>query len=106
MDNGSNEHDFNLVKLVSDMLSDAGHPRPTDWERMLDKRIHNETSFETQRFLVNKCLSTILGLVTTENTIDARYCLINTGEFKDWLRLFKQGVLPTLVRLNLPPAIN
>ena len=40
-----------------------------------------------------------------ENTIDVRFCLITEGTEEDWLRLFKQMVIPCIVRNELPRQI-
>lgn len=99
------EEQINLVDEVSKILEEAGHPRPQDWKRYLDQNaLISDTMY--QRFLINRCFRQILGEVTTEVTMDVRYCLVDNGKIKDWLRLFKQGVVPCIVRLNLPPSMN
>lgn len=38
------------------------------------------------------------------STLDERECLIDDLDPKQWLKYFRQHVLPTLVRFNLPTA--
>ena len=91
-----------LVNIVNSLLEEAGHPNPKAWQKYLHTDAFVTGDLGVQRFLVNRCFRLILGNVSSENTMDARYCLVDTGEIKDWARLFKTGVVPTLVRLNLP----
>ena len=94
------------INDITNALIEAGHQRPNDWKRYLETGAGNQPDKNYDRFLVNRALRQILSSVKTENTMDARYCLIDDGSLLDWLRLFKSGVLPCIVRLNLPPAMN
>jgi len=100
------ETNTDLIKMVNDVLIKLGHQRPTDWMCHLHPDGLNTTDNKLLRFLINRAFRIILGSVSDENTMDARYCLVDTGEIKDWIRLFETGVAPTIVRLSLPPAIN
>jgi hypothetical protein len=90
------------VQIISDKLAAAGHSNPTGWQNFLhpDAFITNDVSI--QRFLINRCLSFLIGRVESENTMDVRYCLINDGEVERWVELLDQTVIPCMVRLNLP----
>ena len=58
-----------------------------------------------QRFLLNRYWS--LQLMSSANpSIEQRYCLIPDGEVSDWLRLFKESVLPFAVQNELPIVIS
>jgi hypothetical protein len=57
-----------------------------------------------QRFFLNKFFTTQL-LMTTVNSSECRYCLINDGTIDDWIRLFKSKILPFLIENNLPIRI-
>ena len=92
----------NLVPVVDDILAKMGHANPSGWQKYLNQEAHTSSDLGVQRFLINRCFRLILGNVSSENTMDARYCLVDTGEIKDWVRLFRTGVAPMVVRLNLP----
>lgn len=95
-----------LVKKITDILSKLGHARPADWTLELHPDASITTDQGIQRFLINRCFRIILGKVTTEDTINTRFCLVDTGEIDRWLELFEDGVARTIVRLNLPEAIH
>lgn len=60
---------------------------------------------EAQRFLLNRFWNIQLisfGVETTEE----RYCLLDCGDYSEWLRLFKAKILPTAIRLRLPKVIT
>ena len=60
---------------------------------------------DSQRMYQNRYWNLqLLGL--EENTIDVRFCLITNGTTDDWFRLFKQMVIPCIVRNNLPRKIG
>lgn len=96
----------NLVQAITDILAKIGHPRPTDWTRGLHPDATITSDIGIQRFLINRCFRMILGEVTTESTMDTRYCLVESGDIGDWLRLFETGIAPTVVRLCLPIEQN
>ena len=100
------DDDLPLPAVVTKTLSELGHQRPNDWTRHLHPDAFTVVDKKVQRFLINRCLRIVLGKCNAENTLDERYCLVDTGEISDWIRLFKTGVAPCLVRNNLPEAIN
>lgn len=60
---------------------------------------------EAQRFLLNRYWNIQLisfGIETSEE----RYCLLDCGDYTEWLRLFRTKILPTAVRLRLPKIIT
>lgn len=59
---------------------------------------------EGQRFLLNRFWNLQL-LVIDVNTVDERFCLISNGECIDWLRLFKQKILPCAILHRLPTQL-
>lgn len=59
---------------------------------------------EGQRFLLNRFWNLQL-LSTQASTVDERYCLVNNGEYSDWLRLYKQKILPFAIAHRLPKTI-
>ena len=109
------KHDYSdgLIPLVTNVLIKLNHNRPNDWVLGLhpDAKSFMKNDFtpavlDIQRFLINRHLRYILGTCTAENTMDARYCLVDKGDLDNWLRLIETGVAPTLVKHNLPQAIN
>lgn len=90
------------VQAVTELLTEAGHPEPTKWLNGLDFRA-TDTSYDqnTRRFLVNRHWRPILGMVN-EDTTNARYCLMDEGPMYTWLLLFKESVLPVIIKHQLP----
>lgn len=59
---------------------------------------------EIQRFLINKFWHLQLPSVDA-NSIEERFHLIDNGEDRDWLNMFRIKVVPFLVTHQLPRAI-
>lgn len=57
--------------------------------------------FEGQRFLMNRYWNLQL-LQLGVTSIEERFCLIDEGGMTEWIRLFKEKILPTLVSKRLP----
>jgi hypothetical protein len=60
---------------------------------------------EAQRFLLNRYLYrqiTACGAPSMEE----RFCLVESGQIRDWLRLFKQKILPFMMVNQLPKPID
>jgi hypothetical protein len=87
-----------LVDFVITTLEEQGHPDPTDWCEKLHPDALEVEDPNVQRFLINRTLRTVLG--SHENTIDARFCLVDTGNVDDWARLFKTAVAKRLVEIT------
>ena len=88
----------NLVEEVTQAMSDAGHPQPLAWQAYLNPDALNTTDLSIQRFLINRAFRLIINLITNENTMDVRFCLVDNGEYLDWIRLFRVEVLPCIMR--------
>lgn len=58
-----------------------------------------------QRFLLNRYWNQQL-MCSQANSMDQRYCLIPNGEVIDWLRLFKESVMPFILQNNLPIRVQ
>lgn len=91
----------NLVHEVNQLMQEAGHPQPLAWQAYLNPDALSSTDLSIQRFLINRAFRLIINLVTNENTMDVRFCLVDNGEFLDWVRLFKVEVLPCIMRNQL-----
>lgn len=64
---------------------------------------------EGQRYFLNRFWGLQLMSLTElkgVNTMNERWCLVPTGEIKDWLRLFEDSVTPTLVAHQLPAVLS
>jgi hypothetical protein len=90
------------VNVITQMLADAGHERPAAWEVYLTPELANSTNNIIQRIGVNTAWRQILGRVSTESTMDARFTILDVSTYDEWVTLFKQGTLPTILRLKLP----
>ena len=56
---------------------------------------------EEQLVMINRYWRSELGRLSI-NTISERECLIDKIDPSDWLRHFRNQVLPTIIRFNLP----
>ncbi len=93
-DRGPEEMD--LLSIVSKDLRDSGL-------FTIDNHLHEYCESQgvvnkkpnVQRFYMNKYFTLVL-LLSKEDTMDQRYCLITDGTVEDWLSLFRRKVLPFL----------
>ena len=60
---------------------------------------------EVQRYLLNRFWNLQLLTVKDVSTLDERFCLVPDGAVEDWLRLFKQKILPFAIQHRLPRII-
>jgi hypothetical protein len=94
-----------LVDVVTKILIKHNHPNPEAWTSRLNPDAFNPRTLDIQRFLINRAWHQILGeldINKIEDTLDIRYQLVDTGEIKRWVELFEQGVVPCIIRHNLP----
>lgn len=91
------------MEAVTALLIEAGHPHPSYWLAGLHPDAFATTDHRLQRFLINRYWRMELAKLE-ENTMDVRFCLIDEAHVstKDWLRVFKQGVLPCILKHSLP----
>lgn len=96
------EESIDPVSAVTALLTEAGHPEPNKWIAGLDDRASNQMFDQnSRRFLVNRYWRPILGMVEEDTTI-ARYCIMDEGSMYIWLLLFKESVIPVIVKHQLP----
>lgn len=105
-----------LHEAATKALSEAGHNNPTFWKAWLHP--HGEdtaVNFDIRRFLINRSFEMMIGGIdpkkhfenpkTAEDyareQLDARYCLLPTGDQKTWLHSFNQKVVPFIMKYNL-----
>lgn len=90
------------VEEITKLLQQSGHQNPEAWKEYLNKdALEVTTPVEVKRFLVNRAWRTILGTVPTTAPAE-RFCLIDQGDEKVWLQLFKESIIPVVVEFDLP----
>ncbi|MNU19596.1 hypothetical protein D3C71_78270 [compost metagenome] len=98
---GETQHD-NLAYAITDILRKAGHPRPEAWMQGLHPDTWTSNVPGIQRFHINRHWRVLIAEVESADSIDVRYCLVDTGKISDWLRLFQTGVAKWVVSKDLP----
>lgn len=99
--------DVDLIQAVRDHLNNSGlNNRVTafyDSNRfIIEARDKNSNA---QRFLLNRYWSLQL-MTSPKPSTEERFCLIPNGTTEDWLKLFKNKVLPFVIENNLPVKID
>lgn len=100
----------NLVAWVSNTLAEKGHPAPTGWMQFLAPGIDGLPDNNYQMFEINRALRVAfakiakLNLLTSEESMNVRYAIIDKCPVDNWKESFIQGVLPCFIRLQLPIA--
>jgi hypothetical protein len=92
--------DTDLVAEVSKLLKEAGHSNPFSWEQQLGVVDSHRIGPKLQRFLINRYWRLKMGLCRADSTME-RYCLIESGEDKDYLEIFKVNILPFIIKNNV-----
>lgn len=99
--------DLDLVESVRDLLVSSGLLpeviKNFDSSKYIQQAEHLQP--EGQRFLLNRYWNLQL-LIVDQSTIEERFCLITNGEHTDWLRLFKDKILPCAIANRLPTSIE
>ena len=101
------EAELDLVGSVRTLLVDSGLAPEVAQNFDTSKYIQEakEMPAEGQRFLLNRFWNLQL-LAINPVTIEERFCLIPNGEYKDWLRLFQEKILPCAIVNRLPISLN
>lgn len=101
------EQDLNLVNDVRELLVTSGLLPEVVKNFDTSKYIQDASEMhpEGQRFLLNRYWNLQL-LAIEPTTIEERFCLITNGEYQDWLRLFKDKILPCAVSNRLPICLE
>lgn len=97
------ENEINLVFAVRDILIGAGLLKNVEahFDTNLSIQYATQMPFDQQRFYMNQYWITQL-MCTGKNTMEERFCLIDTGTAKDWIHLFKERLLPFIISNQLP----
>lgn len=99
--------DIDLIEEVRKRLIAAGLQKEVSVAYESNQYILDASRMrpEAQRFLLNRYWHLQMVSLGTES-IEQRYCLIQTGEFKDWLKLFDQMILPLCIKIRLPRILT
>lgn len=92
--------DLDLLNEVSKLLENAGHPSPNKWTQssLLVDAIY--AAPKLQRFLINRFWRVSLGNCS-ENTSKERYCLVDNGQDTVYLQIFKDAIVPSIIKYKL-----
>ncbi len=91
-----------FIGIISTMLSEAGHKRPSAWTRLIHSDAHDlNIPDDLRRFLVNRVLRMALADAPV-TTLDIRYCLVDKGDVNAYLALIKSEVVPCMTEYDLP----
>lgn len=92
--------DIDLVVEISNILALQNHPNPIKWtyDDIIQEAIG--AAPKLQRFLINRYWRVQLGLCSVSTTHE-RFCLIDTGSYEDYLKIFRNVIAPTIVKLRL-----
>jgi hypothetical protein len=92
----------NLAYEITEILRIANHPRPEAWMQGLHPDTFTVDDPGIQRFHINRYWRVELAKLSVD-TMDLRFCLVDTGQISDWLRLFRTGgVAECIAKHNLP----
>jgi len=96
--------DICLVSIVRDCFARHGFSQEAI-DYFNNTKLVIDASFMrpiAQRHLLNRFFRSQMLAIRDQNSINERTCLIDTGEFSDWSRLFEESVIPFMLKNNLP----
>jgi hypothetical protein len=92
--------DIDLVQEITALLVKANHPNPTNWSGQLAMKEPHLEGPKLQRFLINRYWRVKMGMCPDNSTME-RFCLIDSGEDKEYLAIFETNILPFIIKNNL-----
>lgn len=96
---------LNLITEITEYLRQAGVENPEAWQVGLKAEAHTTNDRNVQRFLINRQWTQILSNLPLEEVIktrEARGCLMNGEcEISEYIRKFRQVVIPCAIKLGL-----
>lgn len=92
--------DLDVIAEISKLLQEAGHPSPYQWETKLGIIDPHSVGPKLQQFLANRYWRLKMGLCQEDSTME-RYCLIESGDGTDYMKIFQSNALPFIIRNNL-----
>lgn len=94
-----------FISMVTEAMREGSHPNPEGWTQGLSETVVAQISLTDDaryaRFIINERFRIVLGeiqLCGAGNTMDERYCLIEDGSVESWIKLYKQKIIPCLVK--------
>ncbi len=99
--------DFDFISEIINIFN-AGGFSPQAIDAFRNNKIVIDASVmvpEAQRHLMNRYFRSQMLSVRTADSINARGCLIDGGEYKDWIALFKDHIVPFLLQNSLPTKL-
>ena len=99
------QNTLNLVDEVATILADAGLVENAHYlvSKMEEMGVLYKNP-EIQRYYLNVFFNTQL-MLSSEYSVEERYCLIPEGDLSVWLDMFKKKILNFLIRNNLPKPL-
>ena len=98
------DSEIDPVVDVTNLLITNGHPDPTGWLQFVHHdALLDSTPVDVRRFLVNRHWRRVVGMCTdtTTDNDNVRYCMVDDGPLTDWLMLYRQSVVPFIVKNKL-----
>ena len=89
------------VEILTRVLVENNYPNPHNWTRGLSSEATTSPDLKKRVFLINRHWYDILGELRLKDgidTMDARYCLVDTDNLDNWVQSFIAGVLPCLMK--------
>lgn len=87
------------VDILTRVLKENDYPNPENWKSCLPQDILTDPQVSKNIFIINRYWYDVLGDLSLHHnvdTMDARYCLVNTDDLNNWIQSFIGGVLPCL----------
>lgn len=105
---------MDLVAEIDKILVEARHPNPQFWKHQLHPHAYTSEDWKVRRFLINRQWQMIFGSVPPSivppsyagDSLDARFCMLENGDVADWLKSFREGVVPKLFKYNIPAIVQ
>jgi hypothetical protein len=92
--------DIDLVQEITSLMIKAGHLNPFAWHEQMAMANVQEQGPKLQRFLINRYWRVKMGLCAEDSTMP-RFCLVESGDDKEYLKIFESNILPFIIRNNL-----
>lgn len=110
-DNQPQDKPFSLAHHITWLLEQAGVANPQSWMDGLHPEALSHPDINVQRFQINRHWVNKFTSLKTEDEVlqtrNARGCLMGIqASLEDYLRLFKDEVIPCAIRMNLLTKIG
>jgi hypothetical protein len=98
----------NMVDWMNATLTEKGHQDPRAWMRLLKPGMDTCPDSDYQMYEINRAWRAAFaetvgkGILTSEESMNVRYAIIDKCPAENWKQAFVEGVLPCILRHNLP----